>query len=118
MMSLESKRTFLAIWDGEVVGSHTGRHLRYAIIIQKCDDRHPRVGGFTRTRDSAARLVEAFGPQHKVLGIVELQQHGLRSDLSKHEGMMTPREERDMPYVVALTAVAAALMVAVAVLWR
>jgi hypothetical protein len=64
-------------------------------------------------------LVEAFGPQHKVLGIVEMQmQHGLRSDLSKHEGTMTPREKRDMPYIVALAGLAAALMVALAAFWR
>ncbi len=71
----------MAIWDGEVVGSHTGPHFRYAVIIRRRDDCNPKVGGFTRTRDSAAKLVKAFGPQHKVLGIVELQmQHGLLSD--------------------------------------
>ncbi|MBO4228519.1 hypothetical protein [Bradyrhizobium neotropicale] len=67
----------MAIWDGKVVGTHTGPHFRYAVIIRKRDDCNPKVGGFTRTRDSAARLVKALGPQHKVLGIVELQmQHG------------------------------------------
>jgi hypothetical protein len=31
---------------------------------------------------------------------------------------MTPREKRDMPYIVGLACVAAALMVALAALWR
>jgi hypothetical protein len=31
---------------------------------------------------------------------------------------MTPREKRDMPYIVGLACAAAALMVALAALWR
>lgn len=70
---MEKKKTFLAIWDGEVVGTRTSRHYRYAVIIGKRGDFTPTVGGFTRTHDSAAKLSKAFGPHHTVLGIVELQ---------------------------------------------
>ncbi len=54
----------MAIWDGEVVGSHTGPHFRYAVIIRRRDDCNPKVGGFTRTRDSAAsRYVSGHGAE-------------------------------------------------------
>jgi hypothetical protein len=34
------------------------------------------------------------------------------------ETMMTPREKRDMPYIVGLACLAVALMIALAVVWR
>jgi hypothetical protein len=43
---------------------------------------------------------------------------GAGAALLRQAVMMTPNEKRDMPYIVGLACVAAALMIALAALWR